>query len=110
MNNNSFNIEKDNEIHNSNSKNKPINEINKKIDYSIHLMRGILNTPLPNNDLNKPIDKNEKEQMGKLIDNVNLISNNMIRIFSVLRETNFVKIQELIEIIHQMFVRQQLGD
>lgn len=70
------------------------------------MMRGLLTTP---SDKEK-LSREDKGQINELISNIGLISNNIVRIFDVLRETNFVKIQELIETIHQMFVRQQLCD
>lgn len=51
-----------------------------------------------------------RELMANLINNISLVSSNIIRIFDVLRETNFVKIQELTETIHEMFVKLQIGD
>jgi len=87
--------------------NQPIKQLNNKIDYSIQMMRGLLTTPT--NDKEK-MTQEDKGQINELISNIGLISNNIVRIFDVLRETNFVKIQELIETIHQMFVRQQLCD
>jgi len=87
--------------------NNPMKQLNNKIDYSIQMMRGLLTTPT--NDKEK-MTQEDKGQINELISNIGLISNNIVRIFDVLRETNFVKIQELIETIHQMFVRQQLCD
>lgn len=71
------------------------------------MMRGLLTTPSQDKE---KMSEEDKGQISKLISNIGLISNNIVRIFDVLRETNFVKIQELIETIHQMFVRQQLSD
>jgi len=87
--------------------NQPIKHLNNKIDYSIQMMRGLLTTPTHDKE---KMTQEDKGQLNELISNIGLISNNIVRIFDVLRETNFVKIQELIETIHQMFVRQQLCD
>jgi hypothetical protein len=98
-----------------NNNNKlPIDE--EKVDISIQILKELLNKSEFKSDVKNDkcdqsqISNNNKELLGNLINNISLVSNNIIRIFDVLRETNFVKIQELIETIHQMFVKIQLGD
>lgn len=92
----------------------PIDE--EKVDISIQILKELLNRSEFKSDVKNDkcdqsqLSNNNKELLGNLINNISLVSNNIIRIFDVLRETNFVKIQELIETIHQMFVKIQLGD